>query len=393
MRFSPFSRASMVGALLVLLGTAGAAVGQELSELPLPAGGNGVSQRCEVSQWIGPVKVTVGYHSPSVHGLGSDRTGHIWGELIPWGMFDEGFGPSKETPWRAGANETTTITFSHDVRVEGKDVRAGTYALFLELAEKGPWTWIFSSHTGWGSFQYDPRNDVLRVPSEPSDAPFTEYLTYGFDDRKEESAIAYLQWEKKRVGLKIEVPDVWNIYVGEMRKNLESWPGFDYRNWQTAAQLCASHKVNLEEALVWADRAIHEPFRGAVVGVENFSTIETKAAVLDALGRGAEADGLMKRALELPGTTTFEIYLYGSRSLAAGKKETAMEAFRLNRKRHPEEKYWTFLGLARGYTAIGDRANAVKSWETVIANLPEAQKGSLPAIRRAYEKAKALPTS
>src|SRR5882724_11912785 len=109
------------------------AAGQELSELSLPPGGNGLSQRSEVSQWIGPVKVTIGYHSPSVQGRGTDRTGHIWGELVPYGMFDEGFGPSTATPWRAGANESTTITFSHGVKVEGKDVAAGTYALFLEL--------------------------------------------------------------------------------------------------------------------------------------------------------------------------------------------------------------------------------------------------------------------
>ena len=56
--------------------------GQELSELTLPPGGNGISQRSEVTQWIGPVKVTIGYGSPNVHGRGSDRAGHIWGELI-----------------------------------------------------------------------------------------------------------------------------------------------------------------------------------------------------------------------------------------------------------------------------------------------------------------------
>src|SRR5256714_2683822 len=88
------------------------------SELAMPPNGN--NQRAEVSQWIGLVKVTIAYHSPNVHGGGGrDRTGHIWGEFIPYGFFDEGFGPSRSTPWRAGANESTTITFSHDVKVEG----------------------------------------------------------------------------------------------------------------------------------------------------------------------------------------------------------------------------------------------------------------------------------
>jgi Protein of unknown function (DUF2911) len=35
------------------------------------------------------------------------------------------------------------------VKVEGKDLKAGTYALFLDV-ETGPWNWIFSNHLGWG---------------------------------------------------------------------------------------------------------------------------------------------------------------------------------------------------------------------------------------------------
>jgi hypothetical protein len=121
-----------------------------------------------VSQWIGPVKISISYHSPRVHFKGAERTGHIWGELVLYGFFDDGFGPSKAMPWRAGANENTAITFSHDVKVEGKDLKAGTYALFLDVEKAGPWNWIFSNNsTGWGSYQYDPKNDALRVATSP----------------------------------------------------------------------------------------------------------------------------------------------------------------------------------------------------------------------------------
>src|SRR6185369_11979272 len=94
------------------------AFGQVHSELALPP--NGDNQRAEVSQWIGLVKITIAYHSPNLHGGGgSDRSGRIFGQFLPYGMFDEGFGPSRSTPWRAGANESTTVTFSHDVKIEG----------------------------------------------------------------------------------------------------------------------------------------------------------------------------------------------------------------------------------------------------------------------------------
>lgn len=122
---------------------------QETSEIATPP--NGDNQKAEVSQWIGPVKISIQYHSPHVHNPATnDRTGHIWGELVHYGFFDEGFGPTKGAPWRAGANESTAITFSNDVKVEGKDLKAGTYALFLDVEQSGPWSWIFSNHLGMG---------------------------------------------------------------------------------------------------------------------------------------------------------------------------------------------------------------------------------------------------
>jgi tetratricopeptide (TPR) repeat protein len=362
--------------------------GQVKSELSLPPAGK--NQRAEVSQWIGLVKITIDYHSPNVHGGGGkDRTGHIWGEFIPFGFFDEGFGPSKSTPWRAGANESTTITFSHDVKVEGKDLKAGTYALFLTLAKDAPWTWIFSKHsTGWGSYQYDPNDDALRVNVNPQAAAYTEFLTYGFDERRPDSAVGFLQWENKRIPFKIEVPNVNELYAARMRKELQEWPGFNYQNWQAAAQFCADNKVNLEEALVWAERAINEPFRNAARGQKDFSTLGTKAAVLDAMGRTSEADATMDVAMRLPETPARSIYQYCARLIAIGRKDRAMAVANFNQQQHPEEKFWTYIGLARAYTAVGDKTSAIKNWETALRNVPESQKSQIPTYESALKRLK-----
>jgi hypothetical protein len=361
--------------------------GQELSELSFPS--NGDNQRAEVSQWIGPVRISIEYHSPHVHNPPTnDRTGHIWGELVHYGFFDEGFGPTKGAPWRAGANESTAITFSNDVKIEGKEMKAGTYALFLDVEQTGPWYWIFSNHLGWGSYQYDPQYDVLRVPVTPQDASFTEFLIYGFDERRPDSAVAFLQWEKKRIPFKIDVPNVNDLYVAKIRQQLESWPGFRYEDWQAAAQFCADNKINLEEALTWAEKAISAPFRGATIGHEDFSTLQTKAAVLTAMGRDADADAVMQKALHLAGTDSYSVYAYAMGLLQNGKNSTAMEVFKLNLQQHPEEKFWTFLGLARGYTAIGDKKNAIASWETVLKNVPANFTSRTPAFEQALKKLK-----
>lgn len=367
--------------------TSAFAFAQETSELSTPP--NGDAERAEVSQWIGPVRVSIEYHSPHVHNpANNDRTGHIWGELVHYGFVDEGFGPSESTPWRAGANETTTITLSDDVKVGGKDLKAGKYALFLDLEKTGPSYWIFNRHLGWGSFQYEAKEDVLRVPTNLEDAPFTEFLTYGFDERRPDSAVAFLEWEQKRIPLKIEVPNVNEFYVAKLRQQLESWPGFRYEDWQTAAQFCADNKINLEEALVWADKAITAPFRGATVGHEDFSTLQTKAAVLEAMGRESDAEKVMERAFILPGTDAFEIYGYGVHQLRSGKKDKAMKIFALNQQKHPEDKFWTALGLARGYTAVGEKTKAIANWEVVLRNVPANLKAQTANYEGALKKLK-----
>lgn len=360
---------------------------QVLSELSLPP--NGDNQRSEVSQWIGPVRVSIDYHSPNVHGGGGeDRTGHIYGDVVHYGFFDDGFGPSHATPWRVGANESTTITFSHDVQVEGHPLKAGTYALFLAVEKEGPWTWVFSTNPGWGAYQYDPKEDALRISAAPQESPYTEFLSFNFDERRPESAVVSMQWEKKRVSFKVQVPNVNEIYVAEMRKELRGWPGFNWQNWSSAAMFCAANKINLDEALVWADKAIREPFRGAVQGHRSYSTLRVKAAVLHAMQRDGEADAVMQEAIHLPGTEVSEIHSYGMSLLAAKRNQLAMEVFQFNRKQHPEEQFFTSIGLARGYTALGDNANAIKNWELALQHVPEERKALVPTIEKALQTLK-----
>lgn len=182
---------------------------------------------------------------------------------------------------------------------DGHELKAGTYALFLDVEKDGPWVWIFSRHLGWGSFQYDPKDDVLRVATTPQPAARTADMTFGFSDRNGDSAVAFLQWDEKRVPFKIDVPNINELYVAQMRQDLQGWAGFNYLNWQQAAAFCVNNKINLEEALEWADKAITWTFRGATPGQRNFSTLQTKAAVLEALGRKADSDAVMAEALKL----------------------------------------------------------------------------------------------
>lgn len=348
-----------------------------------PSGGN---QKANVTQFIGPVSVTINYSSPDVTDPnGQDRKGHIWGELVPYGLNNLGFGASTAAPWRAGANENTTISFSHPVKINGKDLKAGTYGLHIIVEKDKPWTFIFSNNSSsWGSFFYNDKEDALRVEATPVNCEFTRYLTYGFDNREESSATAFIQWENKRASFSIEVPTLNDIYLTAMRNELRGATGFNYQNLQAAAQFCVQNKINLEEALTWADAAISAPF----IGQEDFNTLQTKSNVLTAMAKEADADAVMNKAIKHPTATVQAIHQYGRSLLAAGKKDKAMEIFQYNAKTHPEEKFTPNVGLARGYTALGDKKNAIKHWEVAIKNIPENQKANTALYESELKKLK-----
>jgi tetratricopeptide (TPR) repeat protein len=355
------------------------------AQISQPPSGN--NQKSEVSQWIGVVKVTINYSSPDVHGPnGEDRKGKIWGGVVHYGFIDQGYGSSKAAPWRAGANENTTITLSHDVKIGGKDVKAGTYGLFLDVEKEGNWYWILSSDANsWGSYFYNPELDVVRVPTTPQDAEYTEWLSYSFTDRQTNTATASLQWENKRASFKIDVPNINELYVATMRKEIQlSRSQFEHETYITAANFCAQNKVDLEQGLKWADYAITDAF----VGREDFTSLSTKAQVLIAMGKDADAEVVMDKAIKLPTATIQAVHQYGRSLLGAGKNQKALDVFKLNSKNHPEDKFTTIVGLARGYTAVGDKKNAIKNWEIAIKNLPENQKQNLAFYEGELKKLK-----
>jgi tetratricopeptide (TPR) repeat protein len=327
---------------------------------------DGDNQRGEVVQQIGLVRASVEYSSPDVHGPnGEDRRGKIWGGLVPWGIYDLGFN-NRKGPWRAGANQNTVFTVSHDVNIEGKLLPAGRYGLHM-LAGEREWTVIFSKNSSsWGSFSYDPAEDALRVTVKPDKAPYREWLAYDFIDRHPDRATLALEWEELRVPFTITVDDMAALYIDNMRRELRNAPGFRWQEWQAAAQYCLQQNKNLPEALTWAENAIALPG----VGQANFSTLSTKAQILEKLSKTSEAADLMATALDLPGAQAIEIHQYGRRLLAQGNTKDALAAFQKNAKRFGDA--WpVHVGLARGYSATGDYKAALQHAEIALKQAPD----------------------
>ena len=334
-----------------------------------------LSPKATVSQTVGITDVTVVYHRPSV------LKREIWGKLVPYGSNNLGFGTSKAAPWRAGANETTTISFTNDVTVAGSPLKAGKYGLFMAIAPDGTATWIFSHDTDtWGSFFYNEANDALRVTTKWEDAPFQEQLLYGFSDVTDDSAVLWLSWERKRFALPIKA-DTKGLVVAKLRDELRGLKGFRYQNWLAASGYLLKNGIELPTALEWAEFAVSDPN----FGERNFATLSNKADVLEKMGRTADAAAVMDEAIKYG--TPVEIHQYGRKLLAAHNKEKAMEVFKLNAKLHPDA--WPVnYGLARGYSAMGDYKAALEALLKAQTQIPDGDVLNAGPIKANIEKLK-----
>lgn len=323
--------------------------------------GDGDNKKASVSENIGLAKITINYDRPGVKG----REGKIWGtDVAHYGLQDLGFGTSKQCPWRAGANENTTISFSHDVKVEGKELAAGTYGFFIILGESDD-TLIFSNRNdAWGSFYYNPAEDALRVSIKHQAVPTSEeWLKYEFTGQTKNSATINLRWEKRLFAFKVEA-DIHKLQLASFTDELKTTPGFNWLGYVQAARYCADNNLELNQALIWADQAIAERF----VGQRNFQTLSTKAYVLSKMGKTEQADQLMTEAL--PMGNVIDLHQYARSLLNNKKNKQALEVYLMNYKKNPDV-YTTNVGLMRGYAANGDFKKAKGYAAKAIKQAPD----------------------
>lgn len=309
-----------------------------------------LSPKAAVSQTIGITDVTISYHRPSVNNR------KVWGGLVPHGQV-----------WRAGANENSTISFSDPVKIEGKDLPAGTYGLHTIPGEE-TWTIIFSKNsTSWGSFTYDEHEDALRVTVKPQPAEMQEMLRYDFESVTNSSAVVALRWEKLMVPVKIDV-DTKEIVIARAKEvHLRGLAQFTWQGFYQAAAYCVQANTHLDEALTWIDKSIALN--------ENANNLYLKGGLLEKLGKSTEADAVRKRMTSIA-KTEVEVNLLGYLYLNGGKKKEAIEIFKKNVKSFPDS--WNvYDSLGEGYAANGDNKLAIESYSkalNLVKDTPNKQR-------------------
>jgi len=351
--------------------------GQALS---LPEGGT--NHKSWAGRRIGTTDIEIRWNAPGVKG----REGQIWGtNVAPYGFTVLGFGSNGESPWRAGANESTTISFSTDVNIEGQKLAAGQYGFFIALYPDSC-TLVFSKNTaGWGSYFYKPELDVLRVAvRQQKDLPQSrERLEYTFSDQTDRSIVVALEWEHWRIPFKVEV-DLVQTTLASIQSQMSGALGFDPPSLQAAAQWCLANDVNLDEALAWINSATSPNLGGATT----FAALSTKAGLLRKKGNIQEADAIMETALA--NASVMEMHGYGRQLIGQKKYKEAFAVFEQNFRKNGDT--WpTHVGLTRGYSALGDIKNALKHAKIALAQAPDdLNKNSLQAMIKTLEEGKPL---
>jgi len=217
--------------LLVLIGF----VGTAHSQINLPA----PSPTATLTQMVGLTNVTINYSRPSMN----DRT--IFGDLVPYGKL-----------WRTGANMATKISFEDDVKIGGKDLPAGTYALFT-IPDKSEWTIIFNKNPNQGGTgNYKESEDALRILVKPKKIEdHIETFLINLENVKPSSALIELGWENTIVHIPLEV-SIDDRIMASIEQAMTVGPG----TYQAAANYYHQSGRDLNQALAWMNKAleIHE---------------------------------------------------------------------------------------------------------------------------------------
>jgi len=259
------------------------------------------SQKATVMQRIGVTDVTITYSRPGVKGR------KIWGDptaeqaskqgeatlddqnirpkdavIVPWGHV-----------WRTGANEATTFVVTDDVVINGQKLAAGSYSLHT-IPNKDEWTIVFNGTANqWGSFNYDPAKDTLRVRTKPQWLDQSqEWLEYSFDPITENSAQVNIRWEKVNVPFTIVVPDVNATTLAHLKLAVSSAKPDDWRTPLQAGNWVLTNNTpnNAALGMEWLDQSIKIK--------ETFQNLSAKANALYRAGKKEEAFALGEQAIQ-----------------------------------------------------------------------------------------------
>jgi hypothetical protein len=220
--------------------------------------------------------ITVEYSRPSARGR------VVFGDVVPFGKV-----------WRTGANNATKITFGEDVKVEGMDVKAGTYAIYT-IPNKDSWEIMFYKDLTLGGNveEYKKENELIRFVVKPvtMSGDKVETFSIDFSEMNANNTKIELVWEKTRVPFKV-VADI----DSKIMKTIDNTIVKDTRPYFQAASYYYDNDKDLKQAAEWADKAIANNPKGYWIYMLK---AKIQAKQKDSKGAIATAEQVIKIATE-----------------------------------------------------------------------------------------------
>jgi tetratricopeptide (TPR) repeat protein len=208
----------------------------------------------------------------------------------------------------------------------------------------------------------------LRVTVKPETAEFHDALAYDFDQLKPDSAVVTMRWDKVAVPFKVTV-NVNEVVEASLQKQMRGLVQYTWDAWDDAAAYLVDNKMDLNEALTYADKSIQNE--------ERFENLMTKAKILDALGRKDEATTARNKALGIANAQ--QLYGYGRQLQREKRQDEAFALYLSTAKKYPD--FWlSHAGLARVYSGKGDFENATKQMEMALAGAPDQAKAGVQGL-------------
>ncbi len=189
-----------------------------------------------VKQNFGTSDVSLEYSRPSAKGR------KVYGDVVSFG-----------TIWRTGANGSTKITFTDDVKVEGKDVKAGTYAIY-SIPNEGNWDIMLYKDTKLGGNvdEYKAENEVLKVNVKTTKVTEkVETFTVNFNNITATSTTLELVWENTKVPVQITTE-----IDSKIMKNIENTLLKDNRPFYSAATYYYDNNKDMTKALEFVNKSL-----------------------------------------------------------------------------------------------------------------------------------------
>lgn len=246
-------------------------------ELKVPT----LSPLSEITQEVGLSQVKLSYARPSAKGR------KVFGDLVPFGEV-----------WRTGANASTKLTFTEDVKIEGNPLKAGTYALYSIPGEK-EWTVIIHTNTRHRSIAgdvYKPAEDAFRfkVPSGKT-SNYVETFTIGFGDITTNSLKVAVSWENTEIKFKIDF-DVDGGADRQIAAMSASPTGMTHSAQFLAAEYYLHNNKDLNKADEWIRSAMEKSAKNSRYGLLRAKILAKAGKRDEALKVVAEANTWAKEA-------------------------------------------------------------------------------------------------